>query len=214
MCSEKNVTKGRAFCSSCDFLKSRCLCSTLKLLDNKLHLVVLQHHSENKHPLNTVRIMQKSLNKITVLSGENFSSHEELNTLLSHHENRCVLLFPNKEALLIEQKSNKKISHLILIDGTWRKAKKIFTSSTNLHSLECIRLSPEKESNYRIRKTPGKEAMSSLEAVVQAFSILEPALETASMTLSFEKMIDLQIKKMGQEIYQNNYLNKKNFPNF
>lgn len=209
---EYNFTsESRAFCPDCDFLKSRCLCETLKSIPNSTHLIVLQHPTETKHPLNTVRIMKKSFKEMTVLIGEDFSTNLLLNTFLCDQENECAVLYPeeNSEVLNEENLSLKKITHLILIDGTWRKAKKIFLLSKNLHILPTLKLDPKDLSEYKIRKAPSEESLSTLEASVEALRILEPKLDTSSATLSFKKMIDHQIEKMGRVLYQTNYLNKK-----
>ena len=204
------TSESRSFCEKCEFLNSRCLCDTLKSISNNIHLIVLQHPSESKHPLNTVRIMKKSFKKMTVMVGEDFSNDLRLNTLLCEPNNECALLYPGDSAeVLNAQSSQKKLTHLILIDGTWRKAKKIFLLSRNLQTLPAIKLSPTEKSDYRIRKSPTENALSTLEATVMALSSLEPQLDTSSAILSFQKMIDFQIKKMGRTVYQTNYLDKK-----
>lgn len=208
---EMNFTsESRAFCPECEFLKARCLCATLKHIPNETHLIVLQHPTETKHPLNTVRIMKKSFNEMTVIVGEDFTSDIRLNTLLCDPENNVVLLYPGENAEVLNPSSqNKKITHMIMIDGTWRKAKKIFLLSKNLQSLPMIKLTPVETSDYRIRKAPSENALSTLEATVEALKILEPKLDTESVLKSFKKMIDDQIEKMGRQVYQNNYLDKK-----
>lgn len=208
---EYNFTsESRSFCPDCDFLKSRCLCDTLKVIPNNVHLIVLQHPTESKHPLNTVRIMKKSFKEMTVLVGEDFTSDLKLNTLLCDPKNECALLYPGDEATVLNADAPKKeITHLILLDGTWRKAKKIFMLSHNLHTLPSIKLAPETTSDYRIRKAPSDQSLSTLEASTMALQYLEPTLDTSAAILSFQKMVDFQIKKMGREIYQTNYLDKK-----
>lgn len=205
------TSESRAFCSDCDFLKSRCLCDTLKSIPNQTHLIILQHPSETKHPLNTVRIMKKSFKEITVMTGEDFTHNLKLNTLFSDPSNNCALLYPGEKAQALTETSSspKKITHLILIDGTWRKAKKIFLLSKNLQSLLAIKLNPEEKTDYRIRKAPTENSLSTLEASTLALKYLEPKLDTQAVIASFHKMIDMQIEKMGRVIYQTNYLDKK-----
>ncbi len=203
------TSESRAFCPDCDFLKSRCLCSTLKVIPNNVHLIVLQHPTESKHPLNTVRIMKKSFKEITVMVGEDFTSDLKLNTLICDPKNECALLYPHTTSEILDEKNKRPITHLLMIDGTWRKAKKIFLLSKNLQALPAIRLNPEEKSEYRIRKSPTESALSTLEASVEALRILEPNLDTAPAITSFHKMIDFQIQKMGRVVYQTNYLDKK-----
>lgn len=204
------TSESRAFCPDCDFLKSRCLCATLKMIPNNLHLIVLQHPSESKHPLNTVRIMKKSFKEMTVLVGEDFSNDLKLNTLLCDPNNECALLYPGEKADVLNSDSkDKALTHLLMIDGTWRKAKKIYLLSKNLQTLPALKLTPEDKSDYRIRKSPAENALSTLEASVEALKYLEPTLDTSSAITSFKAMIDLQIQKMGRVVYQTNYLDKK-----
>lgn len=208
------TSESRSFCKECDFLKSRCLCDTLRSISNGTHIIVLQHPSESKHPLNTVRIMKKSFKEMTIMVGEDFTNDLSLNTLLCDPKNECVLLYPKEDSQVLSQENettskNKRPTHLILIDGTWRKAKKIFLTSKNLHALPSFRLNPKDESEYRIRKAPNENALSTLEASTLALSILEPALDTSAATASFKKMVDHQIEKMGRVLYQTNYLDKR-----
>lgn len=205
------TSESRSFCPECEFLNSRCLCDTLKIIPNRVHLIVLQHQTESKHPLNTVRIMKKSFKEITVLVGEDFTNDIKLNSLLCNPENVIAVLYPDENSQLLNAESSidKNITHLILIDGTWRKAKKIFMLSQNLHTIQTLRLDPTDNSDYRIRKAPTDSALSTLEASVEAFKLIDPTLDTTPVTQSFKKMIDHQIEKMGRVLYQANYLSKK-----
>ncbi len=208
---EYNFTsESRSFCTKCEFLKSRCLCDTLKVIPNNVHLIVLQHPSETKHPLNTVRIMKKSFKEMTIIIGEDFSTDIRLNTILSEINNSCAILYPGEDAVVLNsEESHKKITHILLLDGTWRKAKKIYMLSKNLHALPLIKLVTSTTTNYRIRKAPSDQSLSTIEAATIALDIIEPYLDTSAAILSFQKMVDFQIKKMGREVYQTNYLDKK-----
>lgn len=208
------TSESRAFCPECEFLKSRCLCETLKVIPNNVHLIVLQHPSESKHPLNTVRIMKKSFQNITVISGEDFTAHTPLNDILNSPASRCALLYPAPEAkpLSLEGVTQQTPTHLILLDGTWRKAKRIFLSSKNLQKLSAFTFINEEISDYRIRKSSVENSFSTLEASTFALQILEPQLDTIAALAAFKQMIDFQIKKMGRDVYQKNYLDKRKDP--
>ncbi len=199
----------RAICPDCEYILSRCLCSFISPILNQIELIILQHPSETKHALNTVKLMKKSFHKIKVFVGENFNDDQNLKKILEDKNVNSALIFPNEKATLLTTEEKSKITHLILIDGSWNKAKKIFFSSTILHSLPSFSLNPNKESNYRIRSSKFEDSLSTLEASTLALSILEPELETNGIENAFVKMIDFQIEKMGEEIYRSNYLKKK-----
>ncbi len=204
--------ESRSFCPRCEFLKARCLCDTIESIDNKIKIIILQHKTETKHALNSARILVKSLTNVSLIIGEDFTHNEELNRILEDRDNKVGLVFPADQAVVLENAAGEEVkglTHLIMIDGTWRKAKKIFILSKNLHSLLCFRLIPHKKSQYRIRKSPNVDGLSTLEATVQSLKILEPKLETSSLERSFKKMIDFQIEKMGEDVYRKNYTDKR-----
>jgi DTW domain-containing protein YfiP len=205
-----HTRESRAFCPDCDFLKSRCLCESLKVIPNTTHLIILQHPSESKHPLNTVRIMKKSFKNITIFVGEDFSAHSDLNAILTNPHYSCALIYPSETSTELEKiSSDQKPTHLILLDGTWRKAKKVFLLSKNLQTLPAYTFKTEIQSDYRIRQSSIENSLSTLEASSLALKTLEPTLDTASALETFKTMIDFQIKKMGRDLYQKNYLDKK-----
>ena len=203
------ATNKRLRCPSCDFILVRCLCDTLKPIDNFIELVILQHPSETLHALNTVALMKKSFQRITVLIGEDFTDNHLLNSLLLNPNNSIALLYPTQNSTLLNSAENLPLTHLILIDGTWKKAHKIVTTSKNLHPLHSIKLESTDGGFYRIRASQKKESLSTLEASIAALKILEEKLETKSLEDSFNKMIEFQIEKMGTETFKKNYLSKK-----
>lgn len=196
----------RPVCLRCDFIVVRCLCETLRPINNKTHLVILQHPSETKHALGTVALMQKSFQNMTLLIGEDFNQDPILNSLIETNKDTIALLFPTDKSTLFKSESSTRITHLILIDGTWKKAHKIFIRSKNLHNLVCLKLEVGHfKGQYKIRSTKLGYGLSTLEASTRALSILEKSLDTKSLEDSFKKMIEFQIEKMGIEIFKKNY---------
>lgn len=200
--------KKRAVCPHCEYILARCLCKTLKPIDNKTQLIVLQHPSESQHALNTVRLMKKSFLKIDIIIGENFSEHQELNKIIKDHKETIALIFPAEKSIILNSLLSKKITHLLFIDGTWKKAHKMYWLSKNLHELDSYSFIPTTPSRYLIRTSKIKNALSTLEASIFALEQIEKKLITKSLEDSFLKMIEFQIEKMGEETFRKNY-NKK-----
>lgn len=196
----------RSICPQCDYIKSRCICESLAPIFNQINLIILQHPSETKHALNTVRLMKNSFQKITVFIGENFNEHSELKEILAH--NKVALIFPKDHAQALTNENNFSPTHLIFIDGPWKKAKKIYFCSPLLHTLAAFALTPSSKSRYTIRSSNFKDSLSTLEASIEALKILEPNLDTNSLEKSFLKMIDNQIEKMGALVFEKNYKKK------
>jgi DTW domain-containing protein YfiP len=185
---------------------SRCLCKEFSPIFNQTELIILQHPSETKHALNTVKLMAQSFQNIRIFIGENFNDHSEVLSLVK--DNQSALIFPtekSQELTLLQ----RPLKHLIFIDASWKKAKKIFYASTILHELPIYKLMSCSKSQYRLRSSQFNESLSTLEATLATLDVVEEQLCTESLRKAFIKMIDFQIEKMGEETYQKNYLKKE-----
>jgi DTW domain-containing protein YfiP len=196
----------RSVCPQCEYILARCLCHTLRSINNLTQIIVLQHPSETDHALSTVRLMKKSFHNMKVFIGENFSEHLELNSILKDHQETTALIFPTDKSLILKSESNKLITHLLLLDGTWKKARKIYLLSTNLQKLNSYSLLPTNPSQYKIRASNFEDSVSTLEASVAALASIEADLNTKSLEDSFAAMIEFQIEQMGEEKFRKNYL--------
>ena len=197
----------RAICPDCNYILARCLCSSLEKIYNQTKIIILQHPSETDHALNTARLMLNSFQNIALFIGEDFSDHQELNTIIENNQNSIALIFPSEKDTILTTE-DKSITHLLLIDGTWKKARKIFMLSKNLHSLKAFSLMPTKKGQYTIRSSNFENGLSTVEATIHSLKIIEAELETNSLEVTFLKMIDFQIEKMGKVVFNKNYKKK------
>ena len=174
----------------------------------------MQHKDEVRHPKGSAIIADLSLQQCIRYVGEDFSFHQELNQILKHNLNKVFVVFPTEHAMplsLFKQRldvEDKALSQylFIFIDASWRKARKIWHLSTNLHQLTTIKLDKLEKSNYRIRKEPGPGLVSSLESIVSLLSCLESEPDKYQPLLEiFNEMIDHQIQSMGDAVFQKNY---------
>ena len=60
-------------------------------------------------------------------------------------------------------------------------------------------------SRYRLRKAPSAEALSTIEAGMQALQILEPAVDFSPLLVPFDALIEGQIPALGETVYQRNH---------
>jgi len=197
----------RVLCSNCLKASSACICSTIKSINNKYLLHILQDPSEEKKAIGTARILKLSLNKVQLSIGEVFDEQD-------FDMNNSYLLFPSDEAILAssfsEQFTLNEKSQFILLDGSWKKAYKLLMMNPFLQKLPKVTINVESKSNYRVRKSPREDGLSTVEAGFHLFSQLEKNTEKFTPLLkSFEFMIDYQISKMPPDLYQRHYLDKQ-----
>ena len=76
--------------------------------------------------------------------------------------------------------------------------------------MSCIKLAPQQVSNYRIRKAPSAEGLSTIEAIVDTLRVMAQKPVHQGLLDCFDRMIEQQIAHIGSELYQRNYLEKRN----
>ena len=165
-------------------------------------MLILQHHSEARHALNTARLAYLGLKGTELWVGERF---DELEARLAQ-AHRPVLLFPGPDAKVVGVTSQGEKPDLIVVpDGTWRKARLILHSNPILQTLPYWVLPEGETSRYRLRKAPDPQAVSTLEAIVRLMQIMEPERDFSPLLRPFEQLIEEQIQAMGLDTYQRNY---------
>lgn len=163
--------------------------------------------------MGTARILSLSLENSVTLIGEDFSDHELLNRLLSEEGFHHAILYPGESSLSVEQltengsggRANKKL-RVILLDGTWKKAFKMWQVSCNLQRLDTLHLPKELKGNYRIRKAPSENSLSTVEAGYHLLSLLQPSRDFVPLLTAFDRMVQFQIDQMPPGVFEKNYL--------
>jgi hypothetical protein len=168
-----------------------CLCASIERVANRTGLIVLQHPRERFHPIGSARIAQLGFETIRVEPCAPWSDHSAVGARLPEG---AALLYPvsgarELEALPVEERPR----HLVLLDGTWSHAKKIYDSHGWLRRLPHLSLVPRLPSLYRIRRQPKRDCLATLEAIVGALRILEPETTGVERLLDcFAAMLDRQ----------------------
>jgi len=146
-------------------------------IKNQMNVIVLQHFNEVSQTKGSLTLLANSLEHCTVIIGENFSDNKELNQLLIRYKNNAYLLYPHQHSQTLNDDKNNVIdfknSCLIILDGTWRKAYRMFMLSKNLHPLQKVELPNGYKSFYDVRKTTVTNGLSTLEACCYALEIIE-----------------------------------------
>ena len=158
--------------------------------------------------MNTARIAELGLTNCTIFTGEDFSQNQELLGIIN--SKKCFLLFPGPNAIdSKKQIALQKPEVVIILDGTWKKARRIYYCNPFLQSLPALFIDHDQQSSYRIRKTPDKSALSTIEAAVILLRQVDNNNSSHQLLLdAFGRMIQMQIDTMGPELYQKNYAHR------
>lgn len=104
-----------------------------------------------------------------------------------------ILLFPSEKAVSIEdlEGSNFEVKNLIVLDGTWRKAKRMYYENPWLKFLPHLKLDVNKMSLYsEVRKQPKAGYLSTIESIIYAMKAVGDRSEGLDNLLDvFESMV-------------------------
>lgn len=198
----------RKLCDQCARPVQVCLCSDFVSIEAPLEVVILQHPSEQKQALATVPLIKQCLSPANILVGEDFSSQPMIDALLSEPDSvRVIYPADNAEPWQINSaiSSAPKIKTLIVIDGTWRKAKRIWHMNPWLTNFKAVVLEGMNASAYRIRSSSVEGGVSTIEAVVGALNYLTASQDYDALLKPFKAMIGQQIEKMGSDVFAAHY---------
>lgn len=139
-----------------------------------MKISILQDPTETQHAKNTARLAALLSSSVDIYVGEKPSDFSMVIDKVKAFE-KSLLIYPCDGAKELNHYSANAsdYSHLILIDGTWRKAKKLWLNNPWLHSLDAAVLNLDNASQYSIRKSPEQRSLSTLEALGYAMSVLE-----------------------------------------
>lgn len=162
-------TLKRPSCPVCYRAQIACICQWVKPIDNEIEVLILQHPLEVAQAKGTARLLHLCLANSTMLTGEVFDE-----SLFSTNK-YSVLLYPATtpdpslgliEAPVLEPQHllTPKQVRLVVIDGTWRKSRKMLYLNPALQKMPRLALSNLPPSKYLIRKAQQAHQLSTLEA--------------------------------------------------
>lgn len=162
----------RSYCPHCAYPQQSCVCSAINETGYQTQIVVLQHPSEVKHAKNTARLIALVAPETETVVGEKPEDFRAVRRKLVSNPN-AVILFPTATSIALTESLNAApIDTLIIIDGTWRKAKKIWLSNPWLHGMRVCHLNSPISSRYHIRSSRQPDGLASIEAAASALSQL------------------------------------------
>lgn len=143
-------------------------------------VLILQHPMETQHPKGTAQLLHLSLPGSQLLCGEVFAP-DVLRAALHAPDAtgapvQPVLLYPGESGVAADAaalSSGPVRLRLVVIDGTWRKSRKMLHLNPPLEALPRCALADVAPSRYGIRKAHAAHQLSTLEATCAALAQLE-----------------------------------------
>jgi DTW domain-containing protein YfiP len=196
----RGVLESREMCWRCRRPMRVCYCAAVRPIATRTRVVILQHPRESDVPINTARIAELSLSSATLHVGLDFSADSALQAAIHNPEAPPILLYPGAGAKDLAREPPSGPVTLVVVDGTWWQASKLYKLNPFLQKLPCYGLAPAEESRYRIRKEPEAHCLSTIEALEAALSVLEGRPDGLPELLEpFDAMVETQLDFVAQE---------------
>lgn len=161
----------RGECYACRRAKKNCLCGGIKPFATRMRFVILMHSEEaHKQRTGTARLAKLCLENAELLTGEDFTDNERVNSLLRDPAYSPFLLYPGPEALSFKTLGKDPLPEgktllVFVLDGTWRGARSLLNRSGNIRALPRLSFSRGYTSRFIIKKQPLPHCVSTIEAV-------------------------------------------------
>lgn len=174
----------RAQCPNCLRPLSACICALAQPLQAATQVLILQHPLELQEAKGTARLLHLCLPGSQLVVGEAFDPGQLQQWLHgpwpgAQAPQQTLLLYPqtpDQPAALSPATGSDApagVCRLVLIDGTWRKSRKMLYANPLLGELPRLALTDTGPAGYRIRKAPRAGQLSTLEAAALALQQLE-----------------------------------------
>lgn len=167
----------RAICRRCRRPVVVCYCPHLRPVATRTRVLVLQHPDERRLGVGTARMAHLSLAGSLLRAGVDFTDDATVGAWLAS-EPPPYLLFPGEGAIdprdLRRGAAGDPPLALVVLDGTWAQARSILRRNPRLGRLPRVAFAPSRPSAYAIRHQPADVCVSTLEALAEVLSLVEP----------------------------------------
>jgi DTW domain-containing protein YfiP len=173
---------------------SACYCHALPTLDTRTRVVILQHPRERYVAIGTARMASLCLPQASLHVGLRWDRDAALTTLLSDRDRPAILLYPGAAARDVLSSPPPGPVTLVVVDGTWSQAKTVVRDNPVLAALPRYGFATPEPSQYRIRREPNAEYVSTIEALMHVLGVLEGDLPRFRALLDpMRAMVDHQL---------------------
>lgn len=167
-------------CEGCRMPQDYCLCSYRTEVASLAQFWVLMHPEEVNKPTNTARLIGDTLPATRVFAWDRMEPPAALLALLQDPQYQPFIIFPDDqpdyqhrvvefESARIGQEARRPV--FILLDGTWRQARRMFRKSPWLDALPVLPLRTEQKTGYRLRKPASEQHLCTAEVGIELLKL-------------------------------------------
>ena len=168
----KQITSLYGSCNECGLPIINCLCHKLQRVSTRAKFWILSSEREFYRPSNTARLI-KLINpdSTEIFQWERTKIPTGLIKNIGKEDYTTFVVFPAENKELEKRKVHfeltEKIPAFIILDGTWKEARKIFRKSDFLKELPIVSIEPNYASDYDLRRGAAVGNLCTIEAAIE-----------------------------------------------
>lgn len=177
-------------CDDCQMAHWTCICDKVPSLTTDCEFWLLTHHKERFKPTNTGRLILMAHQKSKGFIWHRRNPPELFLEYLAREDIQPYLIFPDDEdgyqhrvhyqikewceqqKAIQGQGRTGKVA-FILLDATWRQARRMFRQSEYLQDLPVLSLSPDSISEFLLRKEYSDDHLCTAEVAVNLLQLID-----------------------------------------
>ena len=179
-------------CLSCLLPKKRCICCEKPLVESKAVFWLLTHHDELYKPTNTGRLIVDAIKGSRVFEWSRTEPEQCFIDALQNPDYYPCIVFPSGEGYenrMISANTitaQNKTPAFIILDGTWRQARRMFRLSRYLDHLPVIQAESAFKSGYHLRQAAEEHHLCTAEVGVSMLQDINDTLGAEALGAYFQ----------------------------
>lgn len=165
-------------CEGCLLPNADCICALVPKASARSAFLFLMYTGECYKPSNTGRLIADVAAESFAYVWDRTVPDAELLALLQNPRYQPFVVFPHEYASpercvsAVEQPATStRVPLFIMLDGTWREAKKMFSKSPYLNQFPVLGISPQQSSNYVLREAAHLHQLCTAEVGIEVLKL-------------------------------------------
>lgn len=181
-------------CDGCLLPKTDCLCANIPMPSARSAVLLLMYTGECYKPSNTGRLIADVATESYAFVWDRTQPDPALLKLLQREDLAPVVVFPHEYAsaercistIPMELQTGSKKPLFIMLDGTWREAKKMFSKSPYLDRFPVLGIKPTVASGYKLREAAHLHQLCTAEVGIEVLKLAGDEQAAADLNQYFQ----------------------------
>jgi len=190
-------------CNLCLLGELFCTCNHRQYLNTQVSFMLIMYNDEVLKPTNSGRLIADLIPDTHAYLWTRTETDSAMLALLSHPDYQPFLVFPQQyidnNQVIVEQitvtsssteASNTKTPLLVMLDGSWREAVKMYRKSPYLHQMPVLSFAPEALATYALRKGSHDFQLGTAEVAALALTAAQEPQNGLALSTWFDLFVE------------------------